>query len=58
MIRTKGEPGTGDVIEAVKHMRALNEEIRRIHGAASDELFNISKEIGAPYDLVERKSVV
>ena len=53
MIRTKGEPGTGDVIEAVKHMRALNEEIRRIHGAASDELFNISKEIGAPYDLVK-----
>lgn len=53
MIRTKGEPGTGDVIEAVKHMRAMNEEIRKIHGASSDELFNISKEIGASYDLVK-----
>lgn len=53
MIRTKGEPGTGDVIEAVKHMRSMNEEIRKIHGASSDELFNISKEIGASYDLVK-----
>lgn len=53
MIRTKGEPGTGDVIEAVKHMRAMNEEIRKIRGASSDELFNISKEIGASYDLVK-----
>ena len=53
MIRTKGEPGTGDVIEAVKHMRAMNEEIRKIHSASSDELFNISKEIGAAYDLVK-----
>lgn len=53
MIRTKGEPGTGDVIEAVKHMRAMNAEIRKIHSASSDELFNISKEIGAAYDLVK-----
>lgn len=53
MIRTKGEPGTGDVIEAVKHMRAMNEEIRKIHGASFDELFNISKEIGATYELVK-----
>lgn len=53
MIRTKGEPGTGDVIEAVKHMRAMNEEIRKIHGASPDELYNIAKEIGAPYDLVK-----
>ena len=53
MIRTKGEPGTGDVIEAVKHMRVMNEEIRKIHSALSDELFNISKEIGASYDLVK-----
>ena len=53
MIRTKGEPGTGDVIEAVKHMRAMNEDIRKIHGASDDELFNISKEIGASYDLVK-----
>ncbi|MGL4865637.1 MAG: pyridoxal 5'-phosphate synthase lyase subunit PdxS [Cetobacterium sp.] len=53
MIRTKGEPGTGDVIEAVKHMRAMNEEIRKIHSTSSNELFNISKEIGASYDLVK-----
>ncbi|MGL5645782.1 pyridoxal 5'-phosphate synthase lyase subunit PdxS [Cetobacterium sp.] len=53
MIRTKGEPGTGDVIEAVKHMRTMNEDIRKIHGASDDELFNISKEIGASYDLVK-----
>ncbi|MBC2851938.1 pyridoxal 5'-phosphate synthase lyase subunit PdxS [Cetobacterium sp. 8H] len=53
MIRTKGEPGTGDVIEAVKHMRAMNEDIRRIQGAHIDELYNISKELGASYDLVK-----
>lgn len=53
MIRTKGEPGTGDVIEAVKHMRTMNEDIRKIHGASDDELFNISKEIGASYNLVK-----
>ena len=53
MIRTKGEPGTGDVIEAVKHMRTMNEDIRKIYGASDDELFNISKEIGASYDLVK-----
>lgn len=53
MIRTKGEPGTGDVIEAVKHMRTMNEDIRKIHGSSDDELFNISKEIGASYDLVK-----
>lgn len=53
MIRTKGEPGTGDVIEAVKHMRAMNEDIRKIYGASDDELFNISKEIRASYDLVK-----
>lgn len=53
MIRTKGEPGTGDVIEAVKHMRAMNEEIRKIQNSHKDELYNISKEIGASYDLVK-----
>lgn len=53
MIRTKGEPGTGDVVEAVKHMRALSQEIRKIHSMNSDELLNYSKEISAPYDLVK-----
>lgn len=53
MIRTKGEPGTGDVIEAVKHMRAVNEDIRKVVAASESELFNISKELGAPYKLVK-----
>ncbi|MBP6063754.1 MAG: pyridoxal 5'-phosphate synthase lyase subunit PdxS [Fusobacteriaceae bacterium] len=53
MIRTKGEPGTGDVIEAVKHMRAMNEQIREVKGLTKDELFNKAKELGAPLNLVE-----
>ena len=53
MIRTKGEPGTGDVIEAVKHMRAMNEDIAKVASATEDELFNIAKEFGAPYDLIK-----
>lgn len=53
MIRTKGEPGTGDVIEAVKHMRAVNEDIRKVVAASESELFNISKELGSPYELVK-----
>lgn len=53
MIRTKGEAGTGDVIEAVKHMRTVNEEIRKVVAASESELFNIAKEIGAPYELVK-----
>ena len=53
MIRTKGEAGTGDVIEAVKHMRTVNEEIRKVVAASESELFNITKELGAPYELVK-----
>ena len=53
MIRTTGEPGTGDVIEAVKHMRAMNEQIREVKGLTKDELFNKAKELGAPLNLVE-----
>ncbi len=53
MIRTKGEPGTGDVIEAVKHMRMMNSEIRRIQGLLKDELMNAAKELQAPIHLVE-----
>lgn len=53
MIRTKGEPGTGDVIEAVKHMRMMNSEIRRIQGLTKDELMNAAKELQAPIHLVE-----
>ena len=53
MIRTKGEPGTGDVIEAVKHMRTLNEDIRKGVSSPESALYHIAKELGAPYDLVK-----
>lgn len=52
MIRTKGEPGTGDVVQAVRHMRAMNAEIRRLQSMSEDELYNASKELQVPYDLV------
>ncbi|MDD3223389.1 MAG: pyridoxal 5'-phosphate synthase lyase subunit PdxS [Clostridium sp.] len=53
MIRTKGEAGTGNVIEAVKHMRCMNEGIRKVKNASEQELMTISKELSAPYDLVK-----
>lgn len=53
MIRTKGEPGTGDVIQAVRHMRKMNEDIRRIQSMTEDELYFATKELEVPYDLVE-----
>ncbi|MCG2768745.1 MAG: pyridoxal 5'-phosphate synthase lyase subunit PdxS [Anaerolineae bacterium] len=52
MIRTKGEPGTGNVVEAVRHARAVLGTIRRLQGMASEELMTAAKEMGAPYDLV------
>jgi pyridoxal 5'-phosphate synthase pdxS subunit len=52
MIRTKGEAGTGDVIEAVKHMRSIKDEITRIALLPREELMTVAKELGAPYDLV------
>ncbi|MCI5745163.1 MAG: pyridoxal 5'-phosphate synthase lyase subunit PdxS [Erysipelotrichaceae bacterium] len=52
MIRTKGEPGTGDVVQAVKHMRMMQEEIRRISSMRLDELYDVAKELRVPYDLV------
>lgn len=52
MIRTKGEPGTGDVVQAVRHMRMMQGEIRRIGAMAEDELFEMAKELRVPYDLV------
>jgi pyridoxal 5'-phosphate synthase pdxS subunit len=52
MIRTKGEPGTGNVVEAVRHMRRVMDEIRQVQGAPDDELMTLSKEMGAPYELV------
>ena len=53
MIRTKGEPGTGDVVQAVRHMRAMNAEIRRIQNLRADELFEAAKQLLVPVDLVE-----
>lgn len=52
MIRTKGEPGTGDVVQAVRHMRLINQQIRLIQNMREDELFNAAKELQVPYDLV------
>ncbi len=52
MIRTKGEPGTGDVIQAVRHMRAMNAEIRRIQNLREDELFEAAKQLQVPLDLL------
>lgn len=52
MIRTKGEAGTGNVVEAVRHMRTMNKEIREIQAATKQELMTIAKNMGAPYDLV------
>jgi pyridoxal 5'-phosphate synthase pdxS subunit len=54
MIRTKGEPGTGNVVEAVRHARTVNAEIRRVVAAPADELPTIAKEIGAPLELVQQ----
>lgn len=52
MIRTKGEPGTGDIVQAVRHMRMMNREIARIHSMREDELWSEAKELQVPYDLV------
>ena len=52
MMRTKGEAGTGDIVEAVRHMRQVNEDIRRLHSMPREELMTVAKEMGAPYDLV------
>ena len=53
MIRTKGEPVTGDVVQAVRHMRAMNAEIRRVQNLRNDELFEASKQLQVPYDLLK-----
>jgi len=52
MIRTKGEPGTGDVVQAVSHMRAMNAEISRIKSMRKDEIFEAAKELQVPYELL------
>jgi pyridoxal 5'-phosphate synthase pdxS subunit len=52
MIRTKGEPGTGNVIEAVRHMRIMNEQIREVLSAPAEELMTMAKDLGAPYEML------
>ena len=52
MIRTKGEPGTGDIVQAVRHMRKMNNAIAQIKGMREDELFEIAKQLQVPFDLV------
>ena len=52
MLRTKGEPGTGDVVEAVRHMRTIMDDIRRLHSLPEEEWMTAAKELGAPYELV------
>jgi pyridoxal 5'-phosphate synthase pdxS subunit len=58
MIRTKGEAGTGNVVEAVRHMRTMNSEIRTVQNMAKEELMNFAKSIGAPYELVIKISEI
>ena len=53
MIRTKGEAGTGDVVQAVKHMRTMNDQIKQIQSASKEELMTLAKNFNAPYDLVK-----
>ncbi len=53
MIRTKGEPGTGDVVQAVRHMRKMNAEIARVSSMREDELYEVAKELKVPYELVQ-----
>ena len=53
MIRTKGEPGTGDIVQAVRHMRKMNSEIARISSMREDELFDAAKNLQVPYELVQ-----
>ncbi|HOK70877.1 MAG TPA: pyridoxal 5'-phosphate synthase lyase subunit PdxS, partial [Bacillota bacterium] len=52
MMRTKGEAGTGDIVEAVRHIRAVNEDIRRLKNMPCEEIMAMAKEIGAPYELL------
>lgn len=53
MIRTKGEAGTGNVVEAVRHMRTIQDDIRKVKNAPKEELMTVAKDLGAPYDLIE-----
>ncbi len=54
MIRTKGEPGTGDIVQAVRHMRKMNSQIRHIVSLSEDELYEEAKQLQVPYELVRQ----
>ena len=54
MIRTKGEPGTGNIVEAVRHMRMMMDEIRKLNNMPSEELMSRAKELGAPFELLQK----
>ncbi|TCP22142.1 pyridoxal phosphate synthase yaaD subunit [Scopulibacillus darangshiensis] len=54
MLRTKGEPGTGNIVEAVRHIRLVNAQIRKVAGMSDDELMTEAKELGAPYELLQQ----
>ena len=54
MIRTKGEPGTGDVVQAVRHMRKMMQEIRRVNSMADDELYEAAKTLQVPFHLLDK----
>lgn len=56
MIRTKGEAGTGNIVEAVRHMRTMLSEIKRVNNLSTEELMTVAKEFGAPYDLIVKVS--
>jgi pyridoxal 5'-phosphate synthase pdxS subunit len=58
MIRTKGEAGTGNVVEAVRHARQMNRDIRRLQTMDEDEMFTFAKEIQAPYELVAQTAAL
>ncbi|MCY8742326.1 pyridoxal 5'-phosphate synthase subunit PdxS, partial [Bacillus haynesii] len=53
MLRTKGEPGTGNIVEAVRHMRKVNAQVRKVVGMSDDELMTEAKNLGAPYELLK-----
>lgn len=54
MLRTKGEPGTGNIVEAVRHMRKVNSQLRKVYGMSEDELMTEAKNLGAPFELLKQ----
>ena len=54
MLRTKGEPGTGNIVEAVRHIRLVNQQVKQISVMSDDELMTAAKELGAPYDVLKQ----